>query len=142
VGIEQCQRLERLLAELLERELCRVVLIHHPPTDEGTSPRRRLRDGAELRGTLARSGAELVLYGHDHRTRITGLPGPTGEIPIVGVRSSSYLGDSAHKRAQYHLFRLERAGTATHRSRYRIDLATRGYDAARSRFVAEGEQTL
>jgi len=142
VGTEQLQRLETLLAELLERDLCRVVLIHHPPTDEGITPRRRLRDGAALRRTLARSGAELVLYGHDHRTQITRLPGPTGEIPTVGVRSSSYLGSSSHKRAQYHLYRLERAATSTHRPRYRIELAVRGYDAAQSRFVDEGEQTL
>jgi 3',5'-cyclic AMP phosphodiesterase CpdA len=142
VGTEQLQRLETLLAELLERELCRVVMIHHPPTDEGTTPRRRLRDSAAFRQTLARSGAELVLYGHDHRTQITGLPGPSGEIPTVGVRSSSYLGGSSHKRAQYHLYRLERATTSTHRPRYHIELVVRGYDTALSRFVDEGEQTL
>jgi 3',5'-cyclic AMP phosphodiesterase CpdA len=141
VGKEQLERLEVMLAQLGERGLCRVVLIHHPPTDEGMSPRRRLRDGALLRRSLARVGAELVLCGHDHRTRMARLPGPSGEIPVVGVRSSSYCGERSHKRAQYHLFRLERA-VAADGPGYRIQLIVRGYDADRCCFVAEGEQRL
>jgi len=141
VGKEQLERLEVTLAQLGERGLCRVVLINHPPTDEGLSPRRRLRDGALLRRSLSRAGAELVLFGHDHRTRIARLPGPSGEIPVVGVRSSSYCGERPHKRAQYHLFRLERV-VAADGPGYRIQLIVRGYDAARCCFVAEGEQRL
>ena len=141
VGDEQLERLEAMLGDLDERGLCRVVLIHHPPTDEGLSPRRRLTDGEALRRSLARSGAELVLCGHDHRTRVEKLPGPSAEIPVVGVRSSSYSGDNSHKRAQYYLICLE-STAATTGPRCRIQLAVRGYDKARHCFVAEGERTL
>jgi 3',5'-cyclic AMP phosphodiesterase CpdA len=119
------------------------MMIHHPPVDEGTAPRRRLTDSAALGDVLARAGADLVLHGHRHRTSVTYVPGPNGTIPVVGVRSASYLGAKEQKRAQYHIYRIEPlAKRSREGSRYRIHLEIRGYDRGRKRFLPEGGQVL
>jgi hypothetical protein len=141
VGPGQLERLAEALAEHRARELCCVVLIHHSPIDEDFTPRRRLTDSAGLRGVLADVGADLVLHGHGHRTHIGRVPGPEGEIPVVGVRSSSHCDELESHRAQYHLVHIERAAVSQGR-RFRFGLETRGYDAASGGFVPEGEVPL
>ncbi len=87
---------------------------------------------------LARCGAELVLHGHRHRTRIGELPGPRVAIPVVGARSSTDIGQQEEKRAQYHLYRIERQGAEG----WRLQLAVRGWDPQKRCFVAEGERVF
>ena len=137
VGGAQCERLAAALRGLRERGLCRVVLIHHPPTDDGMSARRRLRDSAALRAVLEREGADLVLHGHRHRTAVAELAGPEGPIPVLGVRSSSDCGLHEHKRAHYHLHEIEGSGR-----RFRVRTRVRGYDPATRCFRDEGELAL
>lgn len=134
LGGVQRERLERLLFLLGERGLVRVVLIHHPPYPGATSARRALSDAEPLCELLARTGAELVLHGHLHRTRLAGIPGPAGEIPVVGVRSASDVGERRDRRAQYHLYDVRRAGDGAPT----IHLRTRGYDEASGGFRSEG----
>ncbi len=141
LGHQQIERLASTLAELRSRELCCVLLVHHPVVDEGFTPRRRLRDSAELRGVLRDVGADLVLHGHGHRTLVHQVEGPEGPIPVVGVRSSSHCDELETRRAQYHLFRIERRAVSKG-PRFRFTLATRGYEAASGGFVAEGERRL
>lgn len=145
VGAEQLGRLEAELRELRELRLCRVVMMHHPPVDDGTKPRRRLRDSGAFRAMLERVGADLVVCGHRHLTTMVSVPGLGAKIPVVGVRSASYLGANERKRAQYHVYGIERStgsGGSTTAPRYRIHLSTRGYDPKRGRVVPEGEQVL
>lgn len=141
LGAAQLERLASTLAELRARELCCVVLVHHPVNDEDFTPRRRMTDSAALRGVLRDVGADLVLHGHGHRTGIGEVDGPEGPIPVVGVRSSSHCAELESRRAQYHLFRVERAAVSDG-SRFRFRLSTRGYDAASGGFGAEGERSL
>ncbi|MED5262010.1 MAG: metallophosphoesterase [Myxococcota bacterium] len=142
LGDAQLDRLEALLFELGERDLFRVVLIHHPPLDHDRSSRRRLLDAPRLREILARAGAELVLHGHRHRTRIQALPGPRGPIPVVGARSSTDVGEEEDKLAQYHLYRIEsRADTAAGRPRA-VTMSVREWVPGADRFDAEGERVL
>jgi 3',5'-cyclic AMP phosphodiesterase CpdA len=141
LGAGQLERLERMLAELDDSELCRVVSIHHPVSPGATHERRELRDAVALRGVLRRVGAELVIHGHNHRTLFAEIEGPNAAIPVVGVRSASDIGRVSHKRAQYHVYSFERvAGTG--RPRFRIALRIRGYDSASGRFRAETERDL
>ena len=143
LGAEQLEQLDKLLAGLADSPLCRVVLIHHPIIDGAASRRRALTDAAALRGVLARSGADLVLHGHRHRTMFGEIPGPHGPIPVVGARSSSDIGHKPHKRAQYHIYEIEpRASAGGGASRFRITTRIRGYDPAGDCFSGEGERVL
>jgi 3',5'-cyclic AMP phosphodiesterase CpdA len=141
LGAGQLERLASTLAELRARELCCVVLIHHPVVDDGFTPRRRLVDSADFRTVLGDVGADLVLHGHGHRSLRNEIEGPEGPIPVVGVRSSSHSEERENRRAQYHLFGIERAAVSKG-PRFRFRLATRGYEAASGGFVAEGEELL
>jgi 3',5'-cyclic AMP phosphodiesterase CpdA len=140
LGERQLARLERLLAGLRDSRLCRILLIHHPPTPHAVSARRALTDAGGLRDVLRRTGVDLILHGHGHRTLIGALEGPQGPIPVVGVRSSSDVGHRPDKRAQYHVYEIEPASGGD--ARFRIRLCIRGWDSAQSRFVPEGEQLL
>jgi len=142
VGAQQREKLEHVLRDLVRANLCRVVLIHHPPTNVGLSSRRRLSDAGALRAVLERVGAELVLHGHTHKTSLTSLPGPATAIPVVGVRSSSALGHQPARWAQYHLYSIDQGrGDGSGRD-LRIRMITRAYDAEGGAFVAAGERTL
>lgn len=140
LGPEQLERLEKLLAELEDSPLCRVVLVHHPPQPGVVSSRRALRDGAALCEIIEKQGADLVLHGHGHRTHFGELSGRQGPIPVVGVRSASEIGSKPGKRAQYHLYDIEPDPAGPRR--FRIGLRVRGYEADGGCFSAEGEREL
>jgi 3',5'-cyclic AMP phosphodiesterase CpdA len=88
-GEAQLAPLPDLLRDLAARRLCRVVLVHHPPTRAHVSWRRRLEDGPALCEILARAGAELVLHGHAHRAARDAIAAPRGAIPVLGVPATS-----------------------------------------------------
>ncbi len=146
VGREQLERLEQALVELASRGLCRVVMVHHPPDPGAVSSRRALRDAADLCGVLRRAGAELVLHGHTHRTRLASLPGPLGTqhpIPVVGVCSASDAGSRPDKVARYHLYDIERRPPETTGAPpFRIALRSRAYDPASGAVVDAERATL
>jgi len=138
LGASQLERLEKQLAALGARNLARVVLVHHPPTDHDLKPRRRLIDAAALRDVLSRVGAELVLHGHKHRTSLHEIEGPDGPIPSIGTRSSSHAPDEEKKRAQYHIYEIDPGQPR----RPGISLRTRGWDPVGKRFVEEERHHL
>lgn len=140
LGAAQLARLERLLGSLRDSPLCRILLLHHPPTPGAVSARRALVDADALRTLLARAGVDLILHGHGHRTLVGALEGPQGPIPVVGARSSSDVGLRADKRAQYHVYTIEPAPGGARR--FRIRMQVRGWDASARRFAAEGEREL
>ncbi len=124
-------RLERTLRRLGAEGCVRVLLLHHPPWLRGISRRRGLDDARALRDVLRRAGAELVLHGHVHRAVFESLPGPAGDVPVVGVASASALGRRGEaRRGRYHLLEpLDEGGFA---------LRARVLDPAQGCFV-EGE---
>jgi 3',5'-cyclic AMP phosphodiesterase CpdA len=106
LGSAQIDRLAALLELCRGEGRFRVVLIHHPPR---TSPRRRFKrliDAPQLRATLQRHGAELVLHGHDHVHSVIYLDGPLHWIPAVGVPSASQVPQAEHGPAGYNLYRI------------------------------------
>ena len=142
VGPQQLARLEQLLQHFSTTDLCRVVLIHHPP-DEAIEARRRLTDTAAFCEVLRRTGAELVLHGHLHKTVRRSIPGPTRPIPVIGARSSSATGaQQPRRRAQYHLYRVERNSHGSNGDRFRIRMSVRSYDAATRSFIDKVDLTL
>ena len=107
LGAAQLARLDELLAR--HRDLVRVVLIHHPPTQGVVAGRKELEDQEALRAVLARHGADLVLHGHTHEALVGSLPGPDGvTIPVLGVPSASALGQRGHPAARWHALEIVR----------------------------------
>jgi 3',5'-cyclic AMP phosphodiesterase CpdA len=107
MGSEQLLRLESLLTSAEVKRRCRVVLVHHPLLVNRSGEDRNLRDRTALQALLSRTGADLVLHGHDHRDFFKSLPGPGGTaIPVIGVGSASYDG-AADRRSRYHIFEID-----------------------------------
>jgi 3',5'-cyclic AMP phosphodiesterase CpdA len=142
VGRRQLERLERILLELASSDLCRIVLIHHPPTHDDWTLRRGLGDSAALCTVLRKGGADLVLHGHAHKTMLGTLPGPYGSIPVIGVRSASDIGSRLNRVAQYHLYRIERVNEQRFSRRFRILMVTREYHAGQNSFQLVGAQAI
>jgi 3',5'-cyclic AMP phosphodiesterase CpdA len=107
-------------------------MLHHPVVAADEARRRALSDGEALREVLAREGADLVLHGHKHRRRVNSIAGLYGEIPVIGVPSTSEVGSRSDRRAQYHLYTL-RSDDA--QPGFRIEGEIRGYDPASGAFV-------
>lgn len=131
IGAPQLERLEAALAA--HRDLFRVLLIHHPPLPHTVSWRRRLTDGPALRDVLQRTGVELILHGHTHRTRRDVLTIPDGPVPVIGVASASAVGRRPGRGAQYHVFQVSRS-----RGGWRMGMGVRTYRADSDCFNADG----
>ena len=89
LGAHQLEIAQEQLAKLDEEGAIRVVLIHHPPLAGMTTPRRSLKDAAHFAHLLEREGAELVLYGHNHRPAIDWLPSRDKPVPLIAAASAS-----------------------------------------------------
>lgn len=142
IGQTQLDRLERLLSALAPTPLGRVVLIHHPPQALAIAARRRLTDAAAFRAVLAKTGAELILHGHMHRTVTASIPGPCEPIPVVGVPASAAIGQRPQRRSRYHLYRIEPRGEGNGRIRFQITLTSRAYNPGTTGFHHFAEQKL
>jgi 3',5'-cyclic AMP phosphodiesterase CpdA len=106
VGAAQLGRLEAALSGAALVGKTRVVLIHHPPVLIKEGEHRNLKDRAALAAVLARTGADLVIHGHDHADERATLEGPGGaRIPVVGAGSASYAG-AADRRARYNIYEI------------------------------------
>jgi 3',5'-cyclic AMP phosphodiesterase CpdA len=121
LGSDQLQGLLALLEQCANEGLFRVVLIHHPPSSNRSRHFKRLVDGAALRETLARHGAELVIHGHDHVHSLTFVEGPRQRIPVLGVPSASEAPPGKHDPAGYNLYRVDGCAGA-----WRTEVISRG----------------
>jgi 3',5'-cyclic AMP phosphodiesterase CpdA len=123
LGAAQIARAEKLLAETAAEGLCRVVLIHHPPlTDQ--SRFKHLTDASAFQAMIRRVGCEVVLHGHNHRSEIARIAGPSGPVPVLGVSSASAARESKYGRARYHLIHVAREGTG-----WRLEVQVRALTA-------------
>ena len=113
LGKNQLAKLETMLVDLEREGLFRIVLIHHPPVSKTSRTLKRLTDSDALRGVLRKSGAELVIHGHDHERSRSWIDGPGRLIPVLGVPSASgAAGDGRHEPAGYNLFEIDGAAGA------------------------------
>ncbi len=108
IGKAQLAALEKILETFGQQNLCRVIMIHHPPLPGQNAWRKALWDAADFKDVLQRHGAELVLHGHNHTHMFQTTPGPGGEIPVYGVPSASLRHGSAKPAAHYYLFNIEK----------------------------------
>jgi 3',5'-cyclic AMP phosphodiesterase CpdA len=108
LGKAQLDALDRMLGELSNAPLFRVLLIHHPL--RSTSRHKRLTDSDQLLPLLKRHGVDLILHGHDHIHSTMWFDGPRGRIPAIGVPSASSLAHGHYPAAAYNLFSIAREG--------------------------------
>jgi 3',5'-cyclic AMP phosphodiesterase CpdA len=133
LGGEQLARLEAMLGAPAVKARRRVLLIHHPPVVNRAGEDRNLRDREALQALLARTGADLVLHGHDHRDFFKELHGPGGtRIPVVGAGSASYAG-GPETRSRYNLYEIDGAA---------ISVVTYAHDQATGKFVEFRRKTI
>jgi 3',5'-cyclic AMP phosphodiesterase CpdA len=133
VGAAQLARLEAALTDPAVVGKTRVVLIHHPPVLIKEGEQRNLKDRAALAAVLARTGADLVLHGHDHADERATLDGPRGaKIPVVGAGSASYAG-GPERRARYNVYEIEGRS---------ITCVIRAHDEASDQFREVRRETL
>ena len=85
LGQQQIERLTGVLERTGEAGLIRLVAIHHPPLARLGRPKKGLIDAGSLENVLVRAGAELVVYGHNHRL----ASDSAGSVRIEGVGSAS-----------------------------------------------------
>lgn len=133
LGHEQRNAFEKLLAETQGSGLARIVMIHHPPHHIGASTGRGLRDARKFEDIIARHGADLIIHGHNHRTSVAQLEGPSGLVPVVGVASCSAVPGTPGHRAAYHLYSIARDG-----GRWVVTAVKRGFDAETGTFSDVG----
>jgi 3',5'-cyclic AMP phosphodiesterase CpdA len=126
LGAEQIDVAGDLLQRLRQDDVVRVVLIHHPPLAELATGRRGLTDAPQFARMLKTRGAELVLYGHNHRAHETWLMAESGAVPIIGAASASAgIAHGQEPLARYNLFTFFR-----HPEGWRIRQTVRGLAAS------------
>jgi 3',5'-cyclic AMP phosphodiesterase CpdA len=108
LGEKQLSRLERALKDPRLAGKLRVIAMHHPSAGHRAKKfRRGLRDHEDFARVLGRTGAELVLHGHEHLDLREEILGPGGaEIPVMGVQSGTYALDLEKRRARYRVFEI------------------------------------
>ncbi len=104
----QLARLRDIMTSPALEGKLRLIAIHHPPAGRAAKNLvRGLHGWARLAETLAATGAELVIHGHEHRDLRHSLPGPDERgIPVLGIQSGSYCGERPERTARYRIFHV------------------------------------
>lgn len=129
LGYKQCNRLRKVLAYLKQQGYFRVTMIHHPPLPHMTANPRALKDCAELKEILSDEGAELVLYGHNHRNKVTNLNNKYGPSLMIGVASASAVATSHKPAASYNQILIDETAKG-----WQVNLLKREYIEAHATF--------
>jgi 3',5'-cyclic AMP phosphodiesterase CpdA len=137
LGADQLDRLGPILQDLLKRGFYRIVLIHHPPIPGLTSRRRALDDDQKLMQVLEANGADLVLYGHNHRHGRTSLATRSGTAHIIGVPSATSPAGGHYDSAAWYLYKIRRLDGA-----WNAQVTVRSWDGGKGAFVAQTAFTL
>jgi 3',5'-cyclic AMP phosphodiesterase CpdA len=114
LGTSQIALLKGTLKDLAGDESCRVILLHHPPVEGWSKPRKELRDAPAFRAAVAEAGAELVLCGHEHVLNVGAIKGPSRAVPVVGGPAASLLGPDRWSSGGYLLYELSRKEDCWH----------------------------
>lgn len=89
LGDRQIAALGVALEATREAGLKRVVMLHHPPLVTLGRRHKELLDAAALEEVLHRHGAEMVIYGHNHRVDVRTWAARAGAVTVAGVASGS-----------------------------------------------------
>lgn len=109
IGDNQLNKLKEILKQLSDRDLFRVLLIHHPPVAGIVSWRKSLIDMLPLQEVLCEYGVDLVLFGHTHKSLYERVDTASGSVPVIGAPSASSLSSESSRRARYFLYTITSA---------------------------------
>ncbi|QIE56907.1 metallophosphoesterase [Pikeienuella piscinae] len=115
------------------RGLCRIVLIHHPPTAM-SKPRKALRDRKAVAAAIAEAGADLVLHGHNHKSQLSWIDAGAIRIPVLGAPSASTPPGTGHEPAEWRLITISAEGRGHRIEILRRAVTATGEFADRGRF--------
>ena len=136
VGESQLSRLSELLEQCKQRNLCRVIAIHHPPVPGTEKWRKRLVDAEALARVLAEQGAELLLHGHSHKPLRESLLTTQQTIPSIGLPSASSISRDPARTGAYHLYTLQRQSD----QRWHLTTEVRRYHHQTESFESAGSE--
>ena len=137
VGQDQLNRLGPILQDLRQRGFYRVILIHHPPVPGLTPRRRALDDDKDLKRIIEEHGADLVLYGHNHRHGRSTLETPFGIAHLMAAPSATSPGHGTYDAAAWYLYKIRRQDGA-----WVTSVTVRRWDGKQGSFVADPAFTL
>lgn len=132
LGADQLEKLGQVLHELRQRGFYRVILIHHPPVPGLTKRRRALDDDGSLKRLLEEHGADLVLYGHNHRHGRMTLETRLGPAHIMGVPSATSPAHGVYDAAAWYLYKIRRLDGA-----WTANVTVRSWDGQKGAFVTQ-----
>ena len=104
----QANRLSELLDKAGRQNLCRVVVIHHPPVKGATLRHKRLIGTELFQQTIRGKGAELILHGHTHLATRHQIAGPKGPVPVISVPAASNEYGGNKPAARYNIFEISK----------------------------------
>lgn len=138
VGRPQIRRLETMLSALGNEGFFRILYLHHPAESGVVRHRKDLEDRALLLDCLEKTGVELVLHGHAHRSVRSRLRIRGQDIWSLGVGSGSAMGlRGEERRARYHRLRLDREKDGV-----RLTLTVSTWDPESRSFTAADAEDL
>lgn len=106
ISSQQLKRLRDILDACRAANLYRCVVVHHPPLPGLTRRSRAMRNDEAVMKLLEKHGAELVLYGHNHRQQHTRLKTVHGVCHVVGTPSASVARGGHYDPGRYNLFTI------------------------------------
>lgn len=144
LGTDQMLKLKTILQDTGNEGLFRIILIHHPPRRYDVLHKyRRLTDAAGFRSLIRRTGAELIIHGHDHVATSESIPGNQEPVPVIGAASAAGPPCDGAEAGGYTLHEIDRSEEG-----YTLTVIHRGFDGSgaiveksRRRFAISGPQT-
>lgn len=106
------ERLTECLRRAKEAGFYRCVMIHHPPLVGLTKPHRALQNAADFQQIIRENGAELILFGHNHRQISQSFETIDGQCHVIGSPSFSMARDKKYDLARYNMFDISRQGSS------------------------------
>lgn len=137
IGKIQLRKFKEILFDTGQKDLFRIVLIHHPPVRGVVSWRKRLTDASAFRAVIQNYGADLILHGHAHRHSKGGVSAHDRQVPVIGISSASATDDHIKRQARYHLYRLSQAAGG-----WEMHVSVRSYSTRDKRFNTETDYRL
>ncbi len=132
---KQAVRLTKLLEET--KDMCRVVMIHHPPFHSATPKYKRLIGINLFQETIKTHGAELIIHGHTHLATRTKIAGPNNTVPVICVPAAGQAVGGHKPAAQYNLFKMKKA-----QKHWQIELQTFGIDQSGEKVMKLSSEIL